>query len=130
MFEARSGAVEPLTMTHARIRAAQGDVAGARRVLEGILRARPDHELAMSLLAELQAGRAARRATEAPSAVQARGVADGPRRGLDPARRVDQVWRRRIRRLRGWLERVTNPSAATRGHTDGARRLVPPRRAV
>ncbi len=45
-----------LTVTHARIRAAQGDLSGARRILHQILDRSPDHREARALLEGL-AGR-------------------------------------------------------------------------
>ncbi len=45
---------EPLlTVTHARLRAAQGDTAGARRILEAILARSPGRPDAVELLASL-----------------------------------------------------------------------------
>jgi hypothetical protein len=42
------------TLTHARLRAAQGDVAGAVRILRVILAAQPDHDEAREALDALQ----------------------------------------------------------------------------
>jgi hypothetical protein len=42
------------TLTHARLRASQGDVAGAVRILRVILSVQPDHEDARALLAGLE----------------------------------------------------------------------------
>lgn len=72
-----------LTLTHARLRAGQGDLSGARRVLRGMLAARPGHAQARRLLAELSPGRGA---------------------GGSPS--VDSR-AARIRRLRAWLGRVS-----------------------
>lgn len=45
---------EPLaTVTHARLRAAQGDLASARRLLSELLARSPDHEPARALLQHL-----------------------------------------------------------------------------
>ena len=41
------------TLTHARLRAEQGDVAGAKRILRVILASQPEHEEARELLAAL-----------------------------------------------------------------------------
>ena len=41
------------TLTHARLRAEQGDVAGAKRILRVILASQPEHEEARQLLAAL-----------------------------------------------------------------------------
>ena len=41
------------TLTHARLRATQGDVAGAARILRVILEVQPAHREARELLAEL-----------------------------------------------------------------------------
>jgi hypothetical protein len=50
------------TLTHARLRAEQGDVRGARRLLRAIVARRPDDERARELLARLgdRAGRVRR----------------------------------------------------------------------
>ena len=72
-----------LTLTHARVRAGQGDLRGARRVLRGMLATSPEHAQARRLLAELSP--------------QAPGAPDGVR---DPRAA-------RIRRLRAWLGRLS-----------------------
>ena len=98
-------------MTHARIRASQGDVAGARRVLAGILARTPDDVEARALLLELE-GKAGRRAhaepaerLSLPEAADARTLADRFRRSLGPARPVADV-SGRVRRLEAWLTRI------------------------
>lgn len=103
--------MEILTLTHARIRAKQGDLAGARRVLRGILERSPEDLEARSLLDEL-AGRAGRPArTERveplslPEAAEAHALADRFRRSLgSPAPLVDVSGR--VRRLEAWLTRI------------------------
>lgn len=52
------------TLTHARIRAAQGDVEGARGILEEILAARPGDLEAQLLLRDVARARGAPRAAE------------------------------------------------------------------
>lgn len=42
------------TLTHARLRAAQGDVAGAKRILRVILDVQPGHDEARALLARIE----------------------------------------------------------------------------
>jgi len=42
------------TLTHARLRAAQGDIGGAVRILRVILSVQPDHEEARALLADIE----------------------------------------------------------------------------
>ena len=42
------------TLTHARLRAAQGDIAGAMRILRVILDVQPHHRDARELLGEIQ----------------------------------------------------------------------------
>lgn len=42
------------TLTHARLRAAQGDVGGAVRILRVILSVQPEHEEARALLAAIE----------------------------------------------------------------------------
>lgn len=44
------------TLTHARLRAEQGDVAGAARILRVILAVQPGHREARALLGELESG--------------------------------------------------------------------------
>ena len=46
------------TLTHARLRAAQGDVSGALRILRVILDVQPEHDEARGLLAELEGEKA------------------------------------------------------------------------
>jgi len=105
-------------MTHARIRAAQGDVEGARRVLAAILRERPDHAQARALL-QVLGGRSGGRGTddrapaiEVPVAGDARRLARRFRRALGRASALPL--RERILRLRRFLARV-----APRGHVGG-----------
>ena len=100
-----------LTMTHARIRAEQGDVAGARRVLKGILARSPEDTEARAMLDELR-GKAGRQtqaepteALPAPEAAEARALADRFRRSLAPATRGADV-AGRVRRLEAWLRRI------------------------
>jgi len=42
------------TLTHARLRASQGDVSGAVRILRVILSVQPDHDEARAMLASLE----------------------------------------------------------------------------
>jgi len=42
------------TLTHARLRAAQGDIGGAVRILRVILSVQPEHEEARAFLAEIE----------------------------------------------------------------------------
>lgn len=101
------------TVTHARVRAAQGDLAGARRVLMEILRHTPDHVEAQELLLRF-AGRGdpAPVATppeslRPPQAADVASLAKSFRRKLAPSGTVP---RPDIERLRGWLKRVSDPS--------------------
>ena len=55
------------TVTHARLRAEQGDVRGARRVLERILAARPGDGAARDLLASLAGAAQRARAPDTPA---------------------------------------------------------------
>jgi hypothetical protein len=59
------------TLTHARLRAAQGDIAGARRLLHILLRRRPDDREARALLERL-------------SGASDRGAAEPPDETLEP----------------------------------------------
>lgn len=92
------------TLTHARLRAAQGDVGGALRILRVILAAQPDHREARLLLGELD-GRVAityREHRDAePHPARAAGVAE-----LHARFRTALVGAEGVARLRSWLERV------------------------
>jgi hypothetical protein len=99
-----------LTLTHARIRAAQGDVRGARSILERLLREQPAHAEARALLRSL-ASLAERDHHEEAGLEPAAPVAADPRRLAAPFRRAlgrerDAAGASRIRRLERWLERV------------------------
>lgn len=103
--------MEILTITHARIRAKQGDVAGARRVLEGMLARTPDDGEARALLRELE-GRAGRQARVepveqlgVPEATDARALADRFRQSLGTAKPITNV-SGRVRRLEAWLTKI------------------------
>jgi len=85
----RPGAEPLATLTHARLRAEQGDLAGARRILDRLLRLEPRHGEALRLLEAL--GR--------PAAGDREGEPQGGRRA-------------RIRRLERWLARVHRRGAA------------------
>jgi hypothetical protein len=95
------------TLTHARIRAAQGDLTGARRIARAILERDPDDADARELLAALGSrGDAPTREAEdpvldAPTAVAADDLRDAfrTRLGLQP-----EIGPRE--RLAAWLERV------------------------
>lgn len=54
------------TLTHARVRVAQGDPPGARRILEEILSRHPHDAEARSLLEEIRSARGRPRAEEPP----------------------------------------------------------------
>ena len=98
------------TLTHARLRALQGDVIAARRILKAILDRSPDDDEARAFLAEL-AGRGSR-----PAAADVAEVAErAPERG-DPgemAARFRRVMNGRqagservVRQLEQWLDTV------------------------
>ena len=97
-----------LTVTHARVRIAQGDFAGARRVLRELLGERPGNLEASRLLEEI-GGRADRARSHGeqerlagPRSAEARALVGSFRRALGrPAGR-----RRRIERLEAWLNRI------------------------
>jgi len=99
------------TLTHARLRAAQGDRSRARQILDEILRRSPDDAEAAALLHSLS-GRSDRpRQAERAEAVPERraaacdGLAPDFRRALAPAaRRSGRL--RRIERLAGWLRQL------------------------
>jgi hypothetical protein len=95
------------TLTHARLRASQGDVAGAVRILRVILDVQPGHDEARALLAELS-GRMGvpHREPEdvAPLPVKA-ATADGLARRFRGMLSADGT-RGGIDRLSAWLTRV------------------------
>jgi hypothetical protein len=95
------------TLTHARLRAAQGDVRGAVRILHVILSVQPGHSEARQLLAEIE-DRVAVTHTEAP---------EDAAESVTPATTGDLTRRFRdalganapsaqVRRLSLWLERA------------------------
>ena len=95
------------TLTHARLRAAQGDVAGAVRILRVILEVQPGHHEARGFLAEIENRLAVAHtepleaATETVTPATAGDLTFRFREALD-AHRPDP----RIRRLSSWLERM------------------------
>ena len=95
------------TLTHARLRAAQGDVPGAVRILRVILEVQPGHHAARGFLAEI--GNQCAVAHTEPSEVAADAVT--PAKAGDLALRFRDALdlRRqtpRVRRLSLWLERT------------------------
>jgi len=95
------------TLTHARLRATQGDVKGAARILRVILEVQPGHDQARALLAEIE-GRAAiahHEATEgAAEAVTPATTGDLTRRFRDAL--GGRAPSARVRRLTSWLTRT------------------------
>ena len=104
----------PSTVTHARLRAAQGDFAGAREVLRTVLDRSPDDAAALRLMAELTGRRDSARQTttsevEGPR-VEASAATLSSRftEALNPA-----AARRRARqRLQALLDRIEGSSPA------------------
>jgi hypothetical protein len=101
-----------LTMTHARIRLSQGDVSGARAILREILRRDPSHGQALQLLDALR-HRASRPAeSEAdetlcpPEAADLATLRRRFRAAIGERGAASDV-RRRIERLRRWLDRLS-----------------------
>ena len=105
MYEDSGGSFA--TLTHARLRAAQGDVAGAKRILRVILDVQPGHDEARALLARIEhrsvavlpeseeaALEPARAATAGDLAVAFRGALSSPKRGPG------------VLRLSRWLQRI------------------------
>ena len=89
-------------MTHARLRALQGDSAGAVRILKAVLAARPGDPEATALLADLPRGpgpapEAAEVAAPPPTPAQADQLASRVRRSL--ARRDRHAAMRRLERF-------------------------------
>jgi hypothetical protein len=97
-------------VTHARLRAAQGDLGGARRILGAILEREPGHAAALELLARLAgvdrppAAEPEEPAAAPPAPGDAAALAERFRHrlGLGPAPRNP-----RAARLEQWLRRVT-----------------------
>jgi alkyl sulfatase BDS1-like metallo-beta-lactamase superfamily hydrolase len=97
------------TLTHARLRAAQGDVPGAARILRVILEAEPGHREAREFLASLD-GRVAVVYREAPEpslhavrpavAAELSGTFKRVIEGKTPSARL-HAWIERVRRNRG-----------------------------
>jgi D-serine deaminase-like pyridoxal phosphate-dependent protein len=102
------------TLTHARLRAAQGDVDGAARILRVILAAQPEHREARSFLAELEdrvpityrdpepvAAEVVQPAVAAELTVRFRKALDGGRNAAPLTRWIERVRRNRgVRRVR------------------------------
>jgi len=101
------------TLTHARLRAAQGDVTGAVRILRVILEVQPEHDEARGFLAEIENRRPAAHAeplevaaevvtpaTAGDLTLRFREALDAPR----PSPRIRQLtsWLERMQRNRGW----------------------------
>jgi len=106
------------TLTHARIRAAQGDLAGAREILESVLARTPDDERARRMMRDLESGAARPVSGERDELVpprlpaNPRALAGQFRRSL--GRRATGSARRRIARLERWLRAVGGPGSAVR----------------
>ena len=95
------------TLTHARLRASQGDIASALRILRGILEVQPGHHEARALLAAIE-NRPAVVHTE-PLEAAAEPVKPATAEGLSLRFREAFGVRRSgasIRRLSSWLERL------------------------
>lgn len=103
------------TLTHARVRAAQGDVPGAMRILRVILQVQPGHDEAQTLLDEIENRLLVTHA-------EPKEAAAGP---VTPAKAEDLTRRFRaaldtnpargeIQRLRSWIERTQRNRGARR----------------
>jgi hypothetical protein len=105
------------TLTHARLRALQGDVGAARRILTAVLEQAPDDSEARTLLEEL-AGRGS-----GPRPAEAEQVPERPPERGDPAEMAARFKGvlgggsddpgRVVRRLERWLERVQRNASAS-----------------
>jgi hypothetical protein len=130
------------TMTHARLRADQGDLVGARRILRDILEGDPRNDEARALLARLGSRRGRQAADDRPApaglpaaamadaglpavaSAKAGDLADAFRRELstdEPSPAPDAgdaahtaTTARRVERLERWLARIR--SGSTAGH--------------
>jgi len=85
-----------MTVTHARLRARQGDLPTARRILASILEVSPGHPGARALLEEI-GGRASG---------EPRGTGDGEAGG------EDDDGRRIVEHLSRWLDRIKRNAGA------------------
>lgn len=109
------------TVTHARLRAAQGDIAGARRLLETVLARRPEDLEARALLARLTGVEQSPleepepEPLEPPVAGDPAALASSFRGVLNAA--ATGANRRKAERLRALLDRI----ARRRGGGPGAR---------
>ena len=107
--------LRPITLTHARLRAAQGDAALARRICRALLELRPGDERAAELLARLDrvADQApARRSPGGPRATRGASAAELKRqfgRLVGSARAADP----RVARLERWARAVVAGSRST-----------------
>ena len=114
MFSERTmGSTEPdagfATLTHAKLRASQGDFAGAARIVRVILQAQPGHEEARAFLASIDGRvpvtyRERREPEPAPtSPAEAAELSPAFRRALDGGKVSARLeaWVDRIRRNRG-----------------------------
>ena len=92
------------TLTHARLRAEQGDVAGAKRILRVILTSQPDHEEARELLAALSDRVSVAYQEPAPDA--ARATRPATTAELAPRFKEALAGKPKVERLERWLERL------------------------
>ena len=95
------------TLTHARLRAAQGDVKGAGRILRVILEVQPGHDEARRLLAEIKDRAAVAHSETVEDSVEAvtpAATRDLTRRFRDALGHRDAD--RPAMRLASWLERT------------------------
>jgi len=98
------------TITHARLRAAQGDIRGARALLLDILHRNPGHRQAQELLAQITGRGDKKRPAEQAEPLGAPEPGDPARLSADFKRilsRRDKPRRARIERLEQLLRRVT-----------------------
>jgi hypothetical protein len=93
------------TLTHARIRAAQGDLEGAERILRVILQVQPAHDEARALLVDL--GRRAALAHHEPASPAPEPATAATAEALAPRFRGElssPAGDSRAVRLRAWIE--------------------------
>lgn len=104
------------TLTHARLRAQQGDVAGATRLLSAILAVEPDHLEARSLLLRLERIESTRRVdpeplhSPPPESAGAADLASGFRVSMGVATPADAA--STALKLRAWLDAVAQRRGA------------------
>jgi len=94
-------------LTHARLRAAQGDIGGAMRILRVILSVQPEHDEARALLAEIEDRVSIRHAEpEGPAADPVKSATAGDLSGRFREALSSTGRSAPVERLSRWIERA------------------------